>query len=203
MKQSDLVQQYVQGRISGMIQFYSKSMIDATLAKLRRGIGKAPGSLPELWDITLEGLPESLLSKNDRPSYGEWAVYSALTLFALHQQGKDIKNQCMHESYVSLGQAMRQLINRNLEREEAIKRRFLIAVTAGSYEELTWHIRGLIQLLRSDEVKLDYSKLAKDLFQFQLSNFRDNVRLIWGRDFYRYSSEQLTDLSPNNQNGEE
>lgn len=200
MKQSnaDLVRQYVNTRISGMVQSYSKPMIDATLAKLRRGIRKAPGSLPELWDITLEGLPESLLSKNDRPSYGEWAVYSALTLFALHQQGKDIKNQCMHESNVSLGQAMRQLINRNLEREDAIKRRFVTAVTAESYEELTWHLRGLIQLLRTDEIKLDYSRLAKDLFHFQIPNYRDGIRLQWGRDFYRYSSDQQSDSNPKN-----
>lgn len=60
----------------------------AELAKLRRGVGHAPGDLPELWGSFLRGMPESFQGRSG-PSYAEWAVYLALTLYAVHQQGND------------------------------------------------------------------------------------------------------------------
>ena len=51
----------------------------AELAKLRRGIGHAPGELPELWGSFLLEMPESFQSRST-PSAAEWAVYLALTL---------------------------------------------------------------------------------------------------------------------------
>ena len=60
----------------------------AELAKLRRGIGHAPGELPELWGCFLLGMPESFQGRS-APSAAEWAVYLALTLYAVHQQGND------------------------------------------------------------------------------------------------------------------
>ena len=59
----------------------------AELAKLRRGIGHAPGELPELWGSFLLGMPESFQGRS-APSAAEWAVYLALTLYAMHQQGE-------------------------------------------------------------------------------------------------------------------
>lgn len=60
----------------------------AELAKLRRGIGHAPGELPELWGSFLLEMPESFQGRS-APSAAEWAVYLALTLYAMHQQGND------------------------------------------------------------------------------------------------------------------
>ena len=57
------------------------------LAQLRRGIGKEPGEMPQLWGYFLQDMPEEFFGR-DEPSRAEWAVYSAVTLFSLHQQGK-------------------------------------------------------------------------------------------------------------------
>ena len=57
----------------------------AELAKLRRGVGRKPGDLPELWGSFLLGMPESFQGRSG-PSHAEWAVYLALTLYAVHQQ---------------------------------------------------------------------------------------------------------------------
>ena len=46
----------------------------AELAKLRRGVGRAPGDLPELWGSFLRGMPESFQGRS-APSAAEWAVY--------------------------------------------------------------------------------------------------------------------------------
>ena len=59
----------------------------AELAELRRGVGSQPGDLPALWGALLADMPEQLQGSNG-PSKAEWAVYTALTLFALHQQGE-------------------------------------------------------------------------------------------------------------------
>lgn len=55
----------------------------AELAELRRGVGRQPGDLPALWGALLADMPEQLQGSNG-PSKAEWAVYTALTLFALH-----------------------------------------------------------------------------------------------------------------------
>ena len=81
----------------------------AELAKLRRGIGHAPGELPELWGSFLLEMPESFQGRS-APSAAEWAVYLALTLYAMHQQGNDRPMNCPGNT---LGRAVRQLAERN------------------------------------------------------------------------------------------
>jgi CRISPR system Cascade subunit CasB len=177
---------FVRMKIRELAEGNNESAARATLANLRRGIGKAPGSKPEIWDITLNGLPEELLGRGGVPSRGEWAVHTALTLYALHQQGKDLKKECVNRDGASLGAAVRGLVKRE-EDELRIKRRFDAAATADSLEEFSHHLRGLIQLLKAGDISLDYPTLTKDLYWFQYPDARDSVRLRWGQEFYRYT----------------
>lgn len=78
----------------------------AELAELRRGVGRQPGDLPALWGALLADMPEQLQGSNG-PSKAEWAVYTALTLFALHQQGE--AGVSMNQPGRTLGGAVRQL----------------------------------------------------------------------------------------------
>jgi len=174
---------FVRRKINQLFSSQNDTVVRAELARLRRGIGKLPGSMPELWDITIKDLPEILVGKDEKPSYGEWAVYTTLTLFALHQQGKDLKSQCMNQEGMFLGKAVRTLIQTS-EDENRVKRRFDAAATSNSMEEIAHHLRGLIQLLKSENIPLDYPKLTEDLYRFQFPEARDNVRLMWGREFY-------------------
>ena len=174
---------FVERKITRMAEGPNEAAARATLAKLRRGVGKAPGGMPELWGITLDGLPEALSGKTDAPSRGEWAVHTALTLFALHQQGKDLKKQCMSKDGEPFGAAVRRLIT-NDDDEKRVKRRFDAAATSGSLEEFSHHLRGLVQLLKAQDLPMDYPALAEDLCWFQIPDARDSVRLRWGRDFY-------------------
>ena len=176
---------FVKRKISQMIEGKNEAAARATLAKLRRGIGKAPGSMPEPWGVTLEGLPDSLIGKGgDAPTRGEWAVHTALTLYALHQQGKDLKKQCMSKDGESFGAAVRRLCKTD-DDEKRVKRRFDAAATSDSLEEFSHHLRGLVQLLKAEDVPMDYPTLAGDLYWFQVPDAKDSVRLRWGRDFYR------------------
>lgn len=170
----------------------AESRQKAVLAGLRRGAGRAPGELPELWGEFLGSLPDNLYgAEKDGPGQAEWAVYTALTLFALHQQGHDPAQQTewMHTEGVSLGAAAARtaLSADGDERQTAfdrVRRRFNIAATADSMDKLSWHLRGLVQLMSGKSVGMDYGRLARDLYWYQFPAARNNVRLQWGRDLY-------------------
>lgn len=178
------IQAFLAGRIAALSNMGNEAAVRAKLANLRRGVGKAPGSMPELWDITLEGLPEAFYSRDGTPTRAEWAVYTALTFFALHQQGSDIRQRPMNAKGISPGIAMRKLVHTD-EDEMRVKRRFDAVITAESITEVAYHFRGLVQLLKSENIPLDYPALAADLYFFQFDGARDKVRLRWGQDFYR------------------
>lgn len=161
----------------------------AMLANLRRGVGKAPGSIPEVWEITLSELPEISISKDGKPTYGEWASHIALTLFALHQQGKDINIKCMSQKDKSLGEAARVLKSKIGDDGQRVKRRLDAIATSSDMEEMAHHLRGLIQLLKAQDIPLDYPKLAIDIYFYQFPGIRNQVKLRWGQDFYRSIKE--------------
>ena len=80
----------------------------AELAELRRGVGRQPGELPALWGSFLAEMPEELRG-TDGPSKAEWAIYLALTLYALHQQGANRAEGSMNQPGKTLGGAVRRL----------------------------------------------------------------------------------------------
>ena len=166
----------------------------AELAELRRGVGRQPGDLPALWGALLADMPEQLQGSNG-PSKAEWAVYTALTLFALHQQGE--AGVSMNQPGRTLGGAVRQLAEKTAAgqdwTESSILRRFNALATAEEITEISHHLRGMIQLLSAAKdggIPLDYPQLAADLYELQCADPRyaqtpANVRLRWGQDLYR------------------
>ena len=94
-----------------------------------------------------------------------------------------------------LGMAIRKLAGNDTDRLKAVQRRFNAFATARSMPECLHHLRGLIQLLRSEDIPLDYVELAGDLYEFQTPDGAARVRLRWGQDFYRnaFRTEQGKD----------
>lgn len=185
MDEGNKIKTFVWCKIEQMSSVQNQSKSKAMLAKLRRGIGKKPGSIPELWGIVMDGFPDELMGRGDEASFAEQAVYTVLTLFALHQQGKE---WCVSEENMVLGVAVRNLSNQDKDRESAIRRRFNAAATADSLVEFSHHLRGLVQIMKARNIKLDYPTLAYDLYRFQLPTQRESVRMRWGRDYYRMSN---------------
>lgn len=177
---------YVKGQIALLVKdgkALEYSGTKARLAQLRRGVGKKPGELPELWGVFLKNIPEDWMCTNGEPTYVEWAVYTALTLFALHQQGHC---EVMHaeEGGSSLGQAARKLV-RSEEDEENIRRKLSIVAKSEDMTELSYHLKTIIRLFGNNDIRLNYAELAEDLYWFQFEQNADEIRLKWGRDFYR------------------
>ena len=174
----------------------------AELAELRRGVGHKPGELPSVTGILLEVLPEKYFGFGDSPSYEEWAVYIALTLFAVHQQSNDIVNELMHQQGESIGKAIAGLIRDENDRERIIRKMTIILKTK-DVEDLSYHLKSMIYLLRSENLKIDYTDLAQDIYKFQIRECTDSVRLKWGRDFYRYALSKEIESEKEKSNGKE
>lgn len=155
----------------------------AQLAQLRRGVGKRPGEFPELWGVFLKNIPEELMGKSEEPSYAEWSIYTALTLFALHQQGHSEPMNAEGEEN-RLGRAARKLVQ-DEDDEEKIRMKLSIVARSDDMEEISYHLKTIVQLLGNSDVRLDYVDLAKDLYWFQFGDYADRIRLKWGQDFYR------------------
>ncbi len=162
----------------------------AELANLRRGAGKKPGDLPELLGTILQNMPEEFYGKNGEASKEEWAVYIALTTFAVHQQGRS-QNEWM-SSECPFGSAVRKLAPSD-DTLERVLRRFNAFATAADIDEAAHYLRGLAQLLRSEGISFDYQALAADLYYFQFPESAPKVRLKWGQDFYRIKKKENTE----------
>ena len=175
----------------------------AALANLRRGVGCVPGDLPELWGTFLQDFPPELESKSGAPTRGEWAIYMALTLYALHQQGHALPKENMHQEGARFGCAVRRLVKPNEKPEESsILRRFNALATASAMPERAQHLRGIVQLLRANGVPLDYVQLAADMYELQFPTGAQRVRLRWGQDFYRQPAEDEV-ANPNSDHAKE
>lgn len=172
----------------------------AKLAVLRRGAGKIPGELPELCGFFLKDLPETLQGATEKPSHAEWAIYTALTLYALHQQGHDVERDNMHMQGANLGQSVHKLVPAGDDAaEKRILQRFNQMATSSDMKELSNHLRGMVQLLRANGVPLDYMRLARDLYNYQFTESRSDVRLAWGRDYYSWKQPNATEKTDEHQ----
>jgi len=167
--------------VASQIKRLTENDDKGALAKLRRGAGKEPGSIPDIWEYTMGELPES--AKGDE----ENAVHTALTLFAVHRQGTNITGLATYTGGdgktrpVTLGAAVRKL--RDGANDEAVIRRFNTTVTADTVNELSVHVRSLIQLLRAKSIDMNYAKFAKDIYLWRFD--KDKTRLEWGQDFWK------------------
>lgn len=169
----------------------------ALLARLRRVATAEPGADPQTWDATIDGAPgtpeDPLISA---PTKQERAIHVALAMYATAQQGR---GEDAHERGMGLGRAVRRLERRRPSSGEGdvspVRRRFDALATSATMPELAVHLRGLITQLRGEKITLDYARLARDLFVYQLPGQANAVRRSWARDFYARRAEAADDAA--------
>ena len=165
-----------------------KSWAVAGLAQLRRGAGKLPQDVPELWGMAgTERLYADETLTETEATRAEAAMFLVVTLYALHQQSH---SERMHRSGVELGEAVRQLMGDEID--EPIRRRFVRVGTATTRDALATRLREIISLLRRDAIPLDYGLLARQLYQAQSPDGLRQVRQRWGRSFHAYRPKSDT-----------
>ncbi|MFC2659448.1 MAG: type I-E CRISPR-associated protein Cse2/CasB [Actinomyces sp.] len=155
----------------------NESLGRAEVAALRKGANRAPGELPEIWELTRVEVPDGA---GDAPTREEIAVHTAMTLYAVHQQSR---SECMFVPGRGLGRAAHQLVGTDEENPSA-RARFNALVTSTTVAELRHHLRNLVSLLRSRGIALDHAMLADDIVRFQRPGGAKSVRLAWARQYY-------------------
>lgn len=185
----DALQRFVSTKINRLYRQKDAgvSTAIAELAQLRRGAGKVPTGYPHLMCMVLvlenedkedkQAFPEQCRGKGDRPNDAEIAAYTALTLFALHQQSQ---NQPMHDAKVSFGRAVGKLVGNTTS---SMKKRFDSLLTAQTENARQHYLRSLITLLRSKSIAFNYGQFAVDYMYLQNPSTRKNVLYRWNSEF--------------------
>lgn len=189
MTKQDALQRFVSTKINRLYlqKEAGVSAAIAELAQLRRGAGKVPTGYPHLMGMVLvlenedkedkQAFPEQCRGKGDRPNDAEIAAYTALTLFALHQQSQ---NQPMHDAKVSFGRAVGKLVGNTTS---SMKKRFDSLLTAQTENARQHYLRSLITLLRSKSIAFNYGQFAVDYMYLQNPSTRKNVLYRWNSEF--------------------
>ena len=166
-----------------------------TLAALRQGIGREAGSIPAMWRYY------SVASDYpSRPSQELACEHICLTLFGLHQQSQ--RSRRMDQPGQSIATALRSLRHgRYSGNPEALDRRVEAAATSSSITEFAYHLRGLIALLKRDDLGIDYTFLYEDLKIFHFSDGAARVRRRWGRDYLRWGNGENRESNESSKNG--
>jgi len=175
----DMIHSFVSVKISELCD--DTNWAKYTLAKLRRGIGKIPGEVPELYEITLGGLSKELAGGN-APSTAEYAIYSTLTMYALNKTGMD--NEPHKTGGDSFGQAVRKLVMIDNSSERLIRIRFNAAITASDMPGFSYHAHRLVKAFKSNmpAIRLDYPQFAVDLYKLYSENTKKEVLYKWTSD---------------------
>lgn len=189
MSKKTEVQNFIKEKIYFLQAEADRGYGKAMMANLRQGIGHELGELPQLFGIILLDMPENFISENGIATREEWVCYTILTLYALHQQGYDVKGMSMHtKERFSIGAAMRRLVytyEGDSNAEQRMLQRLQTFATAIDRRELAYYLRGIVQLLKSKGIPLNYEILGGDLYEMQFSEKKKQVCLRWGQDFYR------------------
>ncbi|WUD70250.1 type I-E CRISPR-associated protein Cse2/CasB [Streptomyces sp. NBC_00510] len=157
----------------------------AELAALRSGLGREAGTVPAMWPFHRARVSPAAQEAGFL-GRGLAAEHAVLTLFGLHQQAR---REPMHAAGTSPGAACRRLLHlvgADKAGEEAMTRRVGQLLTSADGEELCWHLRGLVPLLRGAAIGLDYTRLRDDLLRWDDARHPEQqarIRSRWDRDF--------------------
>lgn len=191
----DPLGEFVHRTVSGLWHGYHQNRAAdvAALAKLRR-------SYPHDWKVQAESFAflgdrfDHGPRDEDGASFDERAAAAALALYALHQQSNTTTRMHRRGAEARLGRAAAKL--RALGRGAGVERRMNAIVTSPSPEATLEHLRGLVQLLRSDAVPLDYAALARNLRAIHTPVGLRSTCIRWSRDFEHGRNDETDDSNP-------
>ncbi len=131
------------------------------LAILRRGVNRQPGTALEMFSLVIPWVPDS--------RHAEDSVFLVAALFALHPQPKGQK---------TLGSAFAQIPDAS----ESIEQRFNALLNCHR-DDLPYHLRQAVSLLRSKEIPVDWRRLLRDVLGWEHDS--RYVQRAWAREFWR------------------
>lgn len=150
----------------------------AALAALRRGLGKPPGTVPEMFPLVVPWVPDEAGRR------GEAAYYLVASLFALWHQG----GRPPVSAPGGMGWSFAELARKTAR--DSTERRFVALLTSPG-ADLPAHLRQAISLLRSHEVPVEWVWLHRDVRRWD--DHERPVQRRWAKDFW---GGQFADQQP-------
>ncbi len=152
----------------------------AASAILRRSLGFSLGAYPPAYPY----VERFVASERHAQDASRLALYAVAGLYARHpQHGKH-----------TLATAWAELMHKR-DLSPSIEKRFITLLGADP-EQLPDHLRQIVSLLAAEGIALDYAALLDDLSRwlnpYLDSEWRDQIRQRWARDFYRALAPQTT-----------
>ncbi|MFT8703793.1 type I-E CRISPR-associated protein Cse2/CasB [Bifidobacterium aquikefiricola] len=194
MTETEKSQDSIYGATSSVLQQLGNTLDSSStkgiLASLRNSVGRELNASSEVWPLLFESINPDYLSKNGIPTAQETAMFAALQLYGIGQQGRSQSVFARGADY-RLGKAL-GTFRKSLDDSQSFDRRFNQLVTSNSIQELLNHLRHLIKIASgpsNSQWKMDYASLAEDLFYFQVAN-SNQVVFRWGQSYYWQPAKQ-------------
>lgn len=144
------------------------------LSALRRGLGKPPGTVPEMHQYVMVAMPDNL------PHWWQDNYYIVAALFAMHPDEAAAGNMGDH-----FARARRQIKD-----PTAIERRFT-TLLAAHVDDLPMYLRQAVSYLRSKEVPVNWHQLIWDLRNWGHPD--RYVQRRWAGSFWSSPRKEETD----------
>lgn len=175
------------------------SSTKALLANMRNSADKDISNNVDALAYVFSNLSYGEDDRDGELSYMELAIFTAIQMYAIHQQSNiesvlkfanDDENEFgekKNKYKENIGDALATLRS---DESESIDKRFNAMITATNFKKLSYHLRHMIKILKSkSDVKVDYAKLAEDLYWFMIGR-KEEVRLSWARSYYKYRKNE-------------
>ncbi len=154
----------------------------ATLAALRRGLGKAPGEAPEMFPYVIPYLPKRVTQmRAEAPDEGRALIraqepfFLIASLFAAHQlDWPYLKDH--HRNFGASYRALSVATGR-----ESVEQRF-IALLSARRDDLPTHLRHAIGQMKAHDVPVRWSELLDHVLLWDEDNRR--VQVWWANSFW-------------------
>lgn len=162
----------------------------ATLAALRRGLGKQPGTAGEMFPFVIPRLPP--LNGGGRPDGGwPWShacCFIVATLFASHPENLEHGERWQR----NFGASVRRLKSAVGEGAQGPERRF-VALLNAEVEDVDDYLRPMVGLLRAHAIPVDWEQLLTDLVNWGSPSRWVQTR--WAKSFWQPDLEPASDSS--------
>ena len=179
----------------------------ATLARLRRMGANGCGSWLAVGGELFADLPDFALDPWEEERVLN-VVTAVFRLYAQHQQSESDPMALSKQDGEAEGAASRRSFGwscwragfsagaRGQDKAPGIKRRLASLESAVDFDGIETQLRGLMSIVKSEGIPVDYYLLARDLYLLQIPSCRDDIFLRWSRDYYRpYIGKESQDES--------
>jgi CRISPR system Cascade subunit CasB len=189
---TSLLASYVASEITRLYAGKDTGSVRAELAELRRFAGKsidlAPSIMKHIYltsDSKFHDLPEWDKERVEN------VVFTVLTLYAVHSQGGgDDKSPANIDSrktpFSSFAQVAGKLRRELADSSAGLTRRFESILSTNRPNEINYHAKTIVSMLKSKNVGFDYVKFAIDLYWLQSSSPKTRHKVLrrWGREYW-------------------